>query len=130
MQAQHLQRADDKVVSLVSVAARYPRPSESHSHRAGEACFWEAMCTGADLSARVPLDRWDVDQHYSPDLVSKKMCAFHSYKLSSLDKHFCLEHVYTKIMLSLVTFNAKLTAAFFDMLPFPVLKSEQSKEVK
>lgn len=28
---------------------------------------------GADLNARVPLDRWDVDQYYSPDLASKKM---------------------------------------------------------
>lgn len=31
------------------------------------------MAEGTDLSQRVPLDRWDIERYYSPELVSRKM---------------------------------------------------------
>lgn len=63
------------MVSLLNVAARYPTVPEAQSTKDGTAALWDAMSTGADLNTRVPLDRWDVDQYYSPDLAIKKMCA-------------------------------------------------------
>ena len=65
----------ETVVSLLNVAARYPTVPKAESTKDGTAAFWNAMSMGADLNTRVPLDRWDVDQYYSPDLASKKMCA-------------------------------------------------------
>lgn len=71
----------EQLVSVLSMAARYPSAAGTPSVRVGDARFWDAMSTGTDLVSRVPLQRWDVDNFYSPDLASKKMCAFTYYCL-------------------------------------------------
>ena len=59
--------------SVLAVAARYPSAPASSGCGTGDGLFWEAM-TGADnLVTEVPLERWDIDTFYSPELASKKM---------------------------------------------------------
>ena len=63
--------SSESLTSLVGLAARYPK--SVHSRGQGDRVFWDAMTEGLDLSSRVPLERWDIDHSYSPELANKKM---------------------------------------------------------
>ena len=61
------------VTSVLAVAARYPSAPASRGCGTGDGLFWEAMTGAANLVTEVPLERWDIDTFYSPELASKKM---------------------------------------------------------
>ena len=58
---------------VVGLATRYPTAAGYQHSREGQAQFWEAMASAANLVSQVPLERWDIDRAYSPDLNSGKM---------------------------------------------------------
>ena len=71
-QVSSARQTSTNVVSVLSVAARYPS-GNAGALQTGDAHFWDAMSQGTDLVSRVPLQRWDADTFYTPDLASKKM---------------------------------------------------------
>ena len=61
------------VTRVIGLAARYPTAAGCQHSRGGSAQFWKAMASAANLVSQVPLERWDIDRTYSPDLNSGKM---------------------------------------------------------
>ena len=61
------------MTEVVGLAARYPTAAGHRHSLGGPAPFWEAMASAANLVSQVPLERWDIDRTYSPDLHSGKM---------------------------------------------------------
>ena len=64
-------QAQPVMTTLAGFAARYP----AYGAKSGTERFWECLSLGADMPTVVPLTRWDIDDVYSPDPASRKMCA-------------------------------------------------------
>ena len=64
---------EGNLTSILSIAARYPTGPERLTTEDESSTFWQRMCTGSDLVSVVPLERWDIDQHYSPNATSSKL---------------------------------------------------------
>ena len=56
-----------RLTEVIGASARYP------GNTRGVAGFWAAACTAADMQRRVPLDRWDAEPLYAPDVVPGSM---------------------------------------------------------
>eukprot|EP00887_Chlorella_sp_A99_P003342 scaffold26.g3342.t1 len=61
------QQKGTQALAVVGVAGRYPSTSRKP---ADLAAFWQAVVSAADLPCLVPTQRWDADQHYSPNPAS------------------------------------------------------------
>lgn len=93
---------------IAGLAARYPEARIAGANLtqgiSGATHFWGAMADGRNLVTPVPLQRWDVDRFYSPDLSSKKMCAsflLGSVQLSCANVQLCSICKIYVIMISL-----------------------------
>ena len=56
--------------SVVGISCRYPAPAAD-----GAAGFFAAMSASADLPRLIPIERWDLEPLYSPEVASGRMYA-------------------------------------------------------
>lgn len=57
---------------IVAVAGRYPGSAPD----TGIQGFWHALELGSDLPSPVPLQRWDIDEYFSPDGRGKQLSMY------------------------------------------------------
>ena len=67
-------KAESRVRSsdLVALAGRYPGSAPD----SGVSGFWETIKNSKDLPSTVPLQRWDVDDYYSPEAKGKQLSMY------------------------------------------------------
>lgn len=58
------------VTALVGLSCAYPCSAVAD----GPSGFWRAAAAGADLPTTIPYDRWDIEQHYAPDIAGEQLC--------------------------------------------------------
>ena len=63
---------ESSVSDIVSIAGRYPGSSPD----AGIPGFWETVAQEKDLPSTVPLQRWDVDEYYSPEGKGRQLSMY------------------------------------------------------
>lgn len=70
------QRASASVTHVISAATRFPAAAS------GLSSFWRPLHDGASLAQMVPLQRWDADALYTPEVSSCKFvhpcCTLHT----------------------------------------------------
>ena len=58
--------------AVVSISGRYPgSPSDSGVHG-----FWRVLQSQKDLPSTVPLQRWDIDEYYSPESKGQQLSMY------------------------------------------------------
>ncbi len=59
---------------IASMAARYPSQDSSDQAEAssGAGQFWNGISAGANLSSCTPVERWDLDAFYAPEMTNSK----------------------------------------------------------
>ena len=57
---------------IVGLAGRYPGASPD----AGIPAFWDTLRREADLPSNVPLQRWDIDEYYSPESKGRQLSMY------------------------------------------------------
>ncbi|MFI8977450.1 amino acid adenylation domain-containing protein [Nocardia asteroides] len=66
-------------VAVIGMALRFPGADTL-------AGFWEQLCTGTDVLAPIPSDRWDIDAYYDPSPAAPgKMTVRHAATLADID---------------------------------------------
>ena len=73
----------ETATSVVAIAGRYPGSAPD----GGIKGFWQALQSEKDLPSTVPLQRWDIEEYFSPEGKGKQLSMYvrHAAFIEDLD---------------------------------------------